>query len=98
MDVRAAAIHVAVCVVVGGLVAALSPAKWLAASLWVSAALVINGALARVEDARPGGFDNPDGSAVPSSAKGVGATKHAIQSLAVTVGLASLGFLVQYSS
>lgn len=96
MNVRAAGLHIAVCFAVGGLVAAFTPAKWLAASLWVSAALYINGSLATVEDARPGGFDNPDGSATPSFAKGAGATKYALQSLAVTLGLAALGFYVQF--
>ncbi len=96
MDIRAAAIHVAVCVAIGGLVAAFTPAKWVAAALWVSAALFINGSLAFVEDARPGGFDNPDGSATPSFAKGVGAAKYAVRSLAITVGLAALGFYVQF--
>ena len=88
MDFRATAIHIAVCVVVGGLLAAFTPAKWLAASLWVSAA--------QVEDARPGGFDNPDGSETPSFAKGIGATKFALQSLAITVVLAALGFYFQF--
>ncbi|MDH4061274.1 MAG: hypothetical protein OEU94_10730 [Aquincola sp.] len=96
MTSRAADVHVAVCLAVGGLVAAFTPAKWLAASLWVSAALYINGSLATVEDARPGGFDNPDGSATPSFAKGVGATKYALQSLAVTLGLAALGLYIQF--
>lgn len=96
MDFRATAIHIAVCVVVGGLLAAFTPAKWLAASLWVSAALYINGSLAQVEDARPGGFDNPDGSETPSFAKGIGATKFALQSLAITVVLAALGFYFQF--
>ena len=96
MNLRAAAVHVAVCLAVGGLVAAFTPAKWLAASLWASAALYINGSLATVEDARPGGFDNPDGSATPSFAKGVSATRYALQSLAVTLGLAALGLYIQF--
>lgn len=96
MDIRAAAIHVAVCVVVGGFVAAFTPAKWGAAALWVSAAIFINGSLAVVEDARPGGFDNPDGSATPPFARGLGAAKYAARSLVITVGLAALGFYVQF--
>jgi hypothetical protein len=97
MNVRAASVHVAVCLAVGGLVAAFTPAKWLAAAFWVSAALYINGSLATVEDARPGGFDNPDGSATPSFAKGAGGTRYALQALAVTLGLAALGFYVQFT-
>lgn len=96
MNLRAAALHVAVCVAVGGLLAAFTPAKCLSASLWVSAALFITGSLAHVEDALPGGFDNPDGSATPSFAKGPGATKYALQSLAITLGLAALGFYIQF--
>ena len=87
MNRNAAAAHIAICVVVGGLVAAFTPAKWFAASLWVSAAMFINGSLAMVEDARPGGFDNPDGSQTP---------EFAFQSLAITVALAALGFYFQF--
>lgn len=95
MSRNAAAVHIAVCVVVGGLVAAFTPAKWLAASLWVSAAMFISGSLAMVEDARPGGFDNPDGSNTPGFAKGIGAPKFALQSLAITAVLAALGYYFQ---
>ena len=49
-----------------------------------------------VEDARPGGFDNPDGTQTPEFAKGVGATKFALQSLAITVALVALGFYFQF--
>ncbi len=72
MNIRAAAAHIAVCVVIGGVVAALTPAKWLAASLWVSAAMFINGSLAAVEDARPGGFDNRTAQTRRRSPKGLG--------------------------
>ncbi|MBS0371274.1 MAG: hypothetical protein JSS57_18995 [Proteobacteria bacterium] len=95
MDTRAAAIHVVVCLVVGGLIAALTPAKWLAASLWTSASLFINGSLADVEDARPGGFNNPDDS-TPPYASGAKAFLFAARSLAVAAGLVALGFLVQF--
>jgi hypothetical protein len=97
MYLRATATHVTVCVVIGAVVAALTPAKWLAASLWVSAAMFINGSLAAVEDTRPGGFNNPDGADTPPFAKGFGATKFALQSLLITVALAGLGFLVQFA-
>ena len=49
-----------------------------------------------VEDARPGGFDNPDGTQTLEFAKGVGATKFALQSLAITVALVALGFYFQF--
>jgi hypothetical protein len=97
MDIRAAVVHIAVAAAIGALVSVFTPAKWLAASLWVSAAMFINGSLAVVEDARPGGFDNPDGSDTPSFAKGVGGTKFALQSLAITLALAGLGFAVQFT-
>ena len=96
MNRNAAAVHIAICIVVGGLVAAFSPAKWLAASLWVSAAMFINGSLVMVEDARPGGFDNPNGTQTPEFGKGIGATKFALQSLAITVALAALWFYFQF--
>ena len=97
MNIRMAVLHLAICVVIGAVLAALTPAKWLAASLWVSAAMFINGSLAAVEDALPGGFDNPSGADTPSFAKGFGATKFALQSLVITAALAGLGFLVQFA-
>ena len=97
MDLRAATINLAVCTVVGGLVAAFTPAKWLAASLWVFAALFINGSLAFFEDALPGGFDNPDGSNTPPFVKGVGAARFWLQSLAVTAAALALGFYIQFA-
>ena len=48
------------------------------------------------QHARPGGFDNPDGSQTPEFAKRIGATKFALQSLAITVVLAALGFYFQF--
>ena len=96
MNLRAAAIHVAVSVTIGGVLAAFTPAKWIAASLWISAAMYINGSIAVAEDARPGGFDNPDGSDTPSYAKGWGATRFALQSLMITIAIASLGLWVQF--
>jgi len=96
MDTRAAAIHIAICLVVGGLIAAFTPAKWLAASLWTSASLFINGSLAYAEDARAGGFDNPDGSTPPPYTGGRKASLFAARSLVITVGLAALGFFAQF--
>jgi hypothetical protein len=96
MNFRPAAIHVAVCAAVGGVLAAFTPARWIAASLWISAAMFINGSLAILEDARPGGFDNPDGSETPSYAKGWGATRFALQSLVIAVAIAGLGLWVQF--
>jgi hypothetical protein len=97
MDKRAASIHVVVCIVIGGLIAAFTPARWLAASLWVSAAMYINGSFAFFEDALHGGLDNPEGGpSTPPITKGWRATWFALQSLVVTVGLAALGFYVQF--
>ena len=93
MNFRAAAIHIAVAAAIGALIATFSSAKWLAASLWTSAAMFINGALATVEDAQPGGFSNPDGLA---SSEGLGTGKFALQAFAITLALAGLGFLVQF--
>ena len=61
MNVRATAIGIAICTVIGGLIAYFSSAKWLAATLWVFAAMFANGTIAVIEDAQPGGFDNSDG-------------------------------------
>ena len=84
------------CVTIGGVLAAFTPAQWIAASLWISAAMFINGSIAVVEDARPGGFDNLDGSDTPSYAKGWGATRFALQSLAITIAIAGLRLWVQF--
>ena len=96
MDLRLAVVHVVVSVIIGCVIAAFTPAKWLAASLWVSAAMYTNGSLAFIEDAQPGGFENPDGSTPPPYARGWGATKFALQSVLVTLTLAGLGFWVQF--
>ena len=84
------------CVTIGGVLAAFTPAQWIAASLWISAAMFINGSIAVVEDARPRRFDNPDGSDTPSYAKGPGATRFALQSMAITIAIAGLGLWVQF--
>lgn len=47
--------------------AAFSPLSWLAATCFVAAALLVNGALATWEDSQPGGFDNPDGASTAPS-------------------------------
>ena len=96
MDIKAAAIHVSICIVVGGLVAAFTPAKWLSVSLWVSASMFVNGSIAMIEDARPGGFDNPDGSETPAFAKGIGAAKFTLQALIITSVLVGLGLYIQF--
>ncbi len=90
------AIHVLICLVIGGLIAYFTSAKWLAAAFWVSASLYINGSIAYVEDGQPGGFDNPDGKDTPEYAKGLGASIFALKSLAVTLALASVGVLIQW--
>lgn len=94
-DPKALAVHVAIALIIGGAISYFTDAKWLAASLWVSAAMFINGSLATVEDARPGGFNNPDGTDTHDIAKGWGATKYALSSFAITVGLVIAGFVVQ---
>ncbi|RYE80478.1 MAG: hypothetical protein EOO80_03745 [Oxalobacteraceae bacterium] len=91
MEFRAALIHIAVAIVIGAVVAACTPARWVAASLWVSAAMMINGAIATIEDASPGGFDNPDGS---GRIQGAGAL--AFKCAVIALALASLGFAVQF--
>ncbi len=94
-DRKALVLHIAVAATVGGAIAFFTDAKWLAASFWVSAAMFINGSIATVEDARPGGFNNPDGTDTPDLAKGRGATKYALSSLASFVALVLAGFVAQ---
>lgn len=91
MEMRPALIHIALAAAIGALVSAFTSARWLAASLWVSAAMLVNGAAATVEDARPGGFDNPDGSSTRT-----GAGMLAAKCVAVAAVMAGLGFAVQF--
>lgn len=95
MDKRAALYHVMVCLAFGGVVSWFSEAKWFAASFWVSAALFLNGSLALYEDARPGGFDDPEGRSTPAFTMGLGALAYWSKSLAITTALGAVGFLLQ---
>jgi len=88
-DPKALAAHVAIALIVGGAISYFTDAKWLAAAMF------INGSLATVEDARPGGFNNPDGTETPDIAKGWGATKYALSSFAIFMCLVVAGFVVQ---
>ena len=91
MRMRAVFIHVSFATLVGATVSAFTPARWLAASLWVSAAMLLTGAIAEVEDAQPGAFENPDGS-VPRPGLCLLVAKCA----AIALVLAGLGFWVQF--
>ena len=97
IDKRALTLHIVAAVVIGAIIAALSPAKWLAASLWVSAVMVLNGSLAVLEDARPGGFDDPRGSEPPPLNNRVDSARFVLGSIAMTTALVALGFVVQFS-
>jgi hypothetical protein len=96
MNLRATGIHITACLLIGGAIAAFAPVRWIAASLWVSAAMFINGSLAALEDAQPSGFDNPTGEESVSIAAGMGAIKFWLQSLAVVAVIAGLGLVVQF--
>lgn len=91
MESRSAFIHIAVAISVGALIAVFTPARWIAASLWVSSAMMVNGAIATIEDAMPGGFENPDGE---SPIHGSSALAFKVTIAAIT--LACLGFAVQF--
>jgi hypothetical protein len=91
MEMRPALVHIALATAIGGLICAFTPARWLAASLWVSAAMLVTGAVATVEDMSPGGFDNPAGS---NTRKGAGVT--ALKCVAAAFALVGLGFAVQF--
>ena len=91
MQLRPLLVHVAAATLVGTAVSAFTPARWLAASLWVSAAMLLTGALAEVEDTQPGAFENPDGS-VSKPGTGLLVAKCA----AIAIGLSGLGLWVQY--
>lgn len=74
----------------------LSPVRWLAASLWASAVLMLIGSLAVYEDALPGGFDNPTGTDTQAFTQGREAFKYWATSLAASTIAAALGFAVQF--
>ena len=95
MDKKALIIHISISLIIGGIIAFFTNAKWFAASFWVSAALYINASLAYYEDALPGGFDNPDGKEIPEYAKGFGAFKFWFSSILTSIVLAVIGFLIQ---
>jgi hypothetical protein len=94
MKVRPTIIGIAVCAIMGGAVAYFSPAKWLAASLWVFAAMYVNGAIAVVEDDQPGGFDNPDGMSPQLNASEQ--RRMFFASLAIAFGAIVAGAYVQF--
>ena len=91
MEIRPALIHIAAAVAVGALISAFTPVRWIAASLWVSSAMIVNGAIATVEDARPGGFENPEGTSPIRGASAI-----AVKGTVLALALAGLGFAVQF--
>lgn len=66
MHLKTSLISILACVLIGGAIAAVSSVRWPAATCFVMAALLINGAIAEWEDSSPGGFNNPDGSEEPA--------------------------------
>jgi hypothetical protein len=96
MQLKPFLIGLAVCGSIGAVLAVFTPVKWLAAILWISGAMFINGSLAVYEDARPGGFENPDGSSTPKFAQGIGALKFWLQALVISGIAISAGFYVQF--
>jgi len=91
MGIRATFISVVVAAAVGAVIAAITPAKWLAATLWVSAAMMINGAVAVFEDARTVHADDAEG----LEGNG-GAGLLALKCVAASLALAGFGFAVQF--
>ncbi|WP_183638646.1 hypothetical protein [Niveibacterium umoris] len=96
MQLRTTAFAVVICAIMGGAVAAFSPVKWLAASLWAAAALHINGSVAAFEDSRPGGFENPDGSQSFEACTGQSVGRFWLQTIVVTLGAIAGGCYVQF--
>lgn len=93
MKVRPAIIGIAICTAIGGTVAYLSSVKWLAASLWVFAAMYVNGTIAVLEDGQAGGFDNPDGTS--PQLKAGQRWRMLFASLVVALGAIAAGAYVQ---
>ena len=90
-------INITVCLVIGGVLSYFTGIKWLTASLFVFASLFINGSIATYEDARPGGFDNPDGTNTPDFAKGAGAVRYWLVSFGVTALAILAGMVAQFA-
>lgn len=95
VDWKSVAGHVFVAAAIGGLIAHFTDAKWIAACLFVSAAMFMNGSLLVYEDARPGGFDNPYRKETPAFVKGWAAVKYWAGSLGVTMALVGVGLVAQ---
>jgi hypothetical protein len=94
MKVHPTIIGIAVCTVIGGAVAYFSSVKWLAAALWVFAAMYVNGTIAVIEDDQPGGFDNPDGTSPQLNASKQ--RRMFFASLAIAFGAIAAGAYVQF--
>lgn len=95
MNKTAALLNLVICIAIGGMASYFTSAKWIATSLWVFAALFINGSLAFYEDAQPGGFDNPSGNKAPEGFRGLGAMKFWAISLLITASAIGVGVYVQ---
>lgn len=95
IDKKALLFNLGLCLLGGGLLAYFTEVKWLAASFFIFAALFINGSIAEYEDARPRGFDNPDGLDTPQWVQGIGALRYWLTSLGVTAFAIFLGAFVQ---
>src|SRR5687767_5054913 len=92
MSWKATLVHALLCLAIGAAVASVSEVKWLAAAFWASAVLYFTASFAYVEDAQPGGFDNPSETVPLPIAKGLGALKFWAGSLAVCAALVSGGY------
>jgi lipopolysaccharide export LptBFGC system permease protein LptF len=89
MHIKYTLFSLLVCLAVGGAAAAFTSLSWLAATCFILAALLINGALATLEDSRPGGFDNPDGTGGRVPAGPI------LTTVAIAVGVLLLGAWIQ---
>ena len=80
----------------GFVFSAVTPMNWLAAALFGSAVLQLNGALAVYEDAIPGGFKNPDGTDTPAFTQRLSAAWYWMKALGLAGAFAALGLWLQF--
>lgn len=95
MNKKTTFISLGICVIAGGIFSYFTELKWLAGTLFVFSAIFINGSIAVYEDAKPGGFENPDGTDAPTFTKGMGAVRYWAISIGVSVLAVIAGACVQ---
>jgi hypothetical protein len=96
MNKKTALINLSICLIGGGIFSYFTELKWLAGALFIFSALFINGSIAVYEDARPGGFENPDATDTPAFARGMSAVRYWVAATGVSALAVIAGACVQF--